>query len=84
MKFTITIDANPEEMRAFFGWPEVASLQQEMLDRIREQMKAGETDFDPMTLMQPYLVPNMHNLETFQKAFWQSFADASQGKAPKD
>ena len=84
MKFTVTIDATPEEMRTFFGWPEVTPLQQEMLDRIREQMKAGEAGFDPMTLMQPYLAPNMRNVEAFQKAFWQTFANASQGKAPKD
>lgn len=84
MKFTVTIDATPEEMRTFFGWPEVAPLQQEMLDRIREQLKAGEAGFDPMTLMQPYLAPDMRNVEAFQKAFWQSFASASQGKSPKE
>ena len=84
MKVTVTIDATPEEMRTFFGWPEVAPLQQEMLDRIREQLKTGEEGFDPMALMQPYLAPNMRNLEAFQKAFWQSFANASQGKTSKE
>ncbi|HEX9583350.1 MAG TPA: DUF6489 family protein [Gammaproteobacteria bacterium] len=84
MKFTVTIDATPEEMRTFFGWPEVAPLQQEMLDGIREQLKAGESGFDPMTLMQPYLAPNMRNVEAFQKAFWQSFANVSQEKSPKE
>ena len=84
MKFTVTIDATPEEMRTFFGWPEVAPVQQEMLERIREQLNAGEGGFDPMTLMQPYLAPNMRNMEAFQKAFWQSFANSTSAKTPKD
>ena len=84
MKFTVTIDATPEEMRAFLGWPEVAPLQQEMLDRISEQMKGGEAGFDPVSLMQPYLAPNMRSVEAFQKAFWQSFANTSQGKPSKE
>ncbi len=84
MKFTVTIDATPEEMRAFFGWPEVAPIQKEMMDRIRDQLKAGEAGFDPTTLMQPYLAPNIRNVEAFQKAFWQSFANASPEKPPKE
>lgn len=84
MQFTITIDATAEEMRTFLGWPEVAPLQQDMLDRISESMKAGDATFDPMALMQPYLAPNLQNLEAFQKAFWQSIAKASPGKPSKD
>ena len=84
MQFTITIDATPEEMRTFLGWPDVAPLQQEMLDRISENLKAGKAGFDPMTLMQPYLTPNLRNLEAFQKAFWQSFAGAPEEKPSGD
>ncbi len=84
MQIKITLDATPEEMRAFFGWPDVGPLHQEMLDGIREKIRAGDAGFDPMTLMQPYLAPNMQNLEAFQKAFWESFANPSTDKTPKE
>ena len=83
MQIKITVDATPEEMRRFFGLPDVTLLQEEMIERIREKMKAGDEGFDPLTLMQPYLVPNMSNLEAMQKAFWESFAAASGGKSSK-
>ena len=83
MQIKITLDATPEEMRAFFGWPDVGPLQREMLDGIREKIKAGEAGFDPMTLMQPYLSSNVQNLEAFQKAFWQSFTAPSTDETQK-
>lgn len=83
MQIKITVDATPEEMRRFFGLPDVGPLQEEMLERVREKMRAGDAGFDPLTLMQPYLAPNMSNLEAMQKAFWESFAAASGGKPAK-
>ena len=83
MQIKITVDATPEEMRRFFGLPDVSALQEEMLQSLREKMKAGEAGFDPMTLMKPYLAPNMSNFEAMQKAFWESFGSADSGKAGK-
>lgn len=83
MQIKITVDATPEEARRFFGLPDVGPLQDEMLDRVREKMKAGEAGFDPFTLMQPYLAPSMSSLEAMQKAFWESMAAASGEKSAK-
>lgn len=83
MQFKITVDATPEEMRAFFGLPNVAPLQQEMLEKIREKMQQGEDGFDPLSLMRPYLAPDMSSLEAMQKAFWQAFSGGSDAKASK-
>lgn len=83
MQIKITVDATPEEIRRFFGLPDVGPLQEEMLERVREKMKAGEAGFDPLALMQPYLAPNMSSLEAMQKAFWESFSSASGGESSK-
>lgn len=84
MQIKITVDATPEEARRFFGLPDVGPLQQEMLERVREKIRAGDAAFDPLTLMQPYLAPNMSNIEAMQKAFWESFSSApGDGKASK-
>ena len=37
MKIKFDIEATPQELRSFFGLPDIESLQQEMLDRLREQ-----------------------------------------------
>jgi hypothetical protein len=83
MQIKLTVDATPEEIRRFFGLPDVGPLQEEMLERVREKMKAGEAGFDPLALMQPYLAPNMSSLEAMQKAFWESFSSASGGESSK-
>ena len=47
MKVNITLDGTPDEVRAFFGWPPLATLQEEWLNKMREQMAAGA---DPSAL----------------------------------
>lgn len=83
MQIKITVDATPEEVRRFFGLPDVSPLQEEMLERVREKMKAGEPGFDAWTLMQPYLAPNVSSLEAMQKSFWEAFANAAKGGGDK-
>lgn len=83
MQIKITVDATPEEIRRFFGLPDVGPLQEEMLERVRGKMKAGEAGFDPLALMQPYLAPNMSSLEAMQKVYWESFSSASGGESSK-
>jgi hypothetical protein len=70
MKIRVDIDISPQELRESFGLPNVQDLQQELLDRIREQVSAGAEGFDPLSLMKPLLPPHMQNLEALQKAFW--------------
>lgn len=67
MKFTINIDMTPEELRKALGLPDVAALQDEMVNRIREQMDAGAEGYDPLTLLKPYLNQGMGSMEAFQK-----------------
>lgn len=83
MQIKITVDATPEEVRRFFGLPDVSPLQQEMIEKIREKMKEGEAAFDPLTMMRPYLTPNASALEAMQKAFWESVTGTSRGASSK-
>jgi len=65
----ISIDMTPEEMRTLMGWPDVQGLQQEMIDKIREQMNAGAEGYDPLSLMQPFFAQSASSMESFQKMF---------------
>lgn len=63
----ISIDMTPQEMRTLMGWPDVQGLQQEMIDKIREQMNAGAEGYDPLSLMQPFFAQSASSMESFQK-----------------
>ena len=78
MKITIDIEATAEEMREFFGLPNVQPLQEDILNTVRENMKKGVTGFDAFTLMKPMLPQQIQSMESIQKAFWDAFAKAGE------
>ncbi|WP_299177014.1 DUF6489 family protein [uncultured Neptuniibacter sp.] len=67
MKFKIDIDMSPEELRKVLGLPDVQKFQQDMMDKITEQMEAGAEGYDPLTLFKPYLTSGLGSMEALQK-----------------
>jgi hypothetical protein len=67
MNFKIDVDITPEEMRKLLGLPDIAGLQEDMIQKIREQMEAGAEGYDPLTLMKPYMTSGLGSMEAFQK-----------------
>jgi len=80
MKITFDIDATPQELRSFFGLPNIEPLQEEMLAMIRKNMTAGMEGFDPATLMKPFLPEHLQSLTTLQKAYWQAILGNTNGQ----
>lgn len=83
MKIHFDIDATPQELRSFFGLPDIEPMQQEMLEMVRKNMHAGMEGFDAMSLMKPWLPAHMQNMEMMQKAFWEAFGSSSQSDGAK-
>lgn len=77
MKINIEVDLSPEELRAFLGLPDVKPLQDEMLRKAGEQLASGSAAQDAMGLMAPFLAPQAGAIDAFQRAFWQTFANAT-------
>lgn len=75
MKLRVDVDATPEELRRFFGLPDVQPLNEELVDTLRRRMAEGVEGYDPMSLMSR----NASTLETLQQLFWSSFANAASG-----
>ncbi|MBY4678701.1 DUF6489 family protein [Marinobacterium arenosum] len=67
MKFKIDVEMTPEELRKAMGLPDVTGLQEEMMDKIREQMEAGVEGYDALTLFKPYLTSGLGSMEVMQK-----------------
>ena len=72
MKATIEIDATPQEMRELLGLPDVQSMQQEAMEKIREKLLSGIESNDMAELMKLYMpMPEqMSAMEGFQKTMW--------------
>jgi hypothetical protein len=70
MKITIDIDGTPEEMRAFFGLPDVAAMQARVLAEVEKQMMANLKAMDAETMIRTWLPVSMQGWEQMQKAFW--------------
>ena len=83
MKINITVDVTPDELRAFFGLPDVQGLQAEMIEKIRERMQAGAEGFDPLSLMRPFIAPNLQGMEAMQRAFWSGVSEMAGAGEPK-
>lgn len=82
MKIRIDIDVTPEELRQFFGLPEVEPLQQELLDELKRRWQEGVDGYDPATLLSPVLPAQMQVFEALQKNLWNAM-QTMQGKPQK-
>ena len=77
MKITFDIEATPQELRTFFGLPDVETFQKEMMDQIRGKMLNGVEGFDPLSIMKPLLPEHMMPVSSLQKMFWDVFTKTS-------
>ncbi len=83
MKITVEIDATPQEVREFFGLPDVQPLQNEILQKLQQEMANGTTGLDAISLMKPILPAHMQSLEAMQSAFWNAFNSAKPADSKK-
>jgi hypothetical protein len=89
MKVRIEMDMSPEEARTFMGLPDIAPLQQQVLEEMRERMRAAFDAGDPEAMRKawtPFFGGNMGGgpeaFQKFQKFFWDS-ATLTAGGKPK-
>ena len=80
MKINIEIDISPEEFRKLMGWPDVRGFQDELLDHLRQQMRAGAEGYDPLSLMKPFMSQAAGTMDTFQKIMGGLMQNYGQGE----
>lgn len=68
MKFSIDIDCTPEEARAFFGLPNVETLNKAIMDQVQARMMDHMKAMAPDEIMKAWM-PNGAAWEQFQKMF---------------
>jgi Family of unknown function (DUF6489) len=69
MKVNFTIDCTPEEARAFFGLPDLSSVHEAYLDKLKSTITDGVTpaDFEKMT--RAWMPGIADGFEQWQKLF---------------
>ena len=67
MNIKIDIDITPEEFRELMGWPNVQGFQQDLMEKIREQMNVGAEGYDPRKLFEAFVSQSTNSMATFQK-----------------
>ncbi|GAB5468782.1 MAG: DUF6489 family protein [Rhodospirillales bacterium] len=83
MKIKIDIECSPKEARDFLGLPDVAPMQDRLLEAIEERMKSSVKTLDGGELWKSWmplataLGGGAEGLERFQRLFWPLAGDAA-------
>ena len=69
MKIKLDIDCSPEELRGFFGLPDVRVMQEQLLKDVEAQMRAGIKALDPEVMLKAWMPTGMQGFEKLQEMF---------------
>lgn len=87
MKVKINVECTPDEARAFLGLPDVTPLQDDMLNKMREQMDAAAEAMNPEQMMKTIfpagLPAGTEGLADLQNMFWSAFSGDAMGQSGK-
>jgi hypothetical protein len=83
MKISFDIDCTPDELRGFFGLPDVTAMQQQLLKEVEERMRANLKALDPETMLKTWLPAGLKGFEQLQEMFRSQMAGQTGGGAGK-
>jgi hypothetical protein len=69
MKISLDVDCTPEELRAFFGLPDVKPMQEALLKEVEERLRASMNALDPETMLKTWLPAGLKGFEQLQEMF---------------
>jgi hypothetical protein len=70
VKIKLDIDCTPEEMRAFFGLPDVKPMQEALLAELQQRLAAGLKAMDPEAMLKTWLPAGLKGFEQLQEMFF--------------
>jgi len=76
MKIKLDIDCTPDEVREFFGLPQVKPLQEELLKEVQERLRANIKAMDPETMLRTWLPATLKGFEQLQEMFFSRMGSA--------
>ena len=70
MKIKLDIDCTPDEVREFFGLPQVKPLQEQLLQEVQERLRTNIKAMDPETMLKTWLPATLKGFEQLQEMFF--------------
>jgi len=74
MKISLDIDCTAEEVRKFFGLPEIQPLQETLLKEVQERMSANIKAMDAKAMIETWLPATLKGFEQLQQMFMAQMA----------
>jgi hypothetical protein len=82
MKFKFDIECTPEEARAFVGLPNIAPMQERMMNELEEKMQDNIRNLSPEEMVKTWMPATIQGWGDMQKMFWGQMGMQTPG-APK-
>ena len=80
MKISFDIDCTPEELRGFFGLPDVKPMHEALLKEVEERLRADLQALDPEAMLKTWLPAGLKGFEQLQEMFLNQMGGRSPGK----
>jgi len=78
MKFNIEVDCTPDEARRFLGLPDIAPMQQRLIEEMESRLKEVVKTADAKTMLEYWMPIGMKGVEEWQSV-WTQLAAAAAG-----
>lgn len=69
MKISLDVDCTPEELRGFFGLPDVTAMQERLLQEVEQRLRTNLQALDPETMLKTWLPAGLKGFEQLQEMF---------------
>lgn len=83
MKVNIELDLTPEEARRFFGLPDITPLQEQVMERIQDQIKASADPAYLGKLASQMVAGGMQSVDSFQRTFFDMLSNSTKTKSTR-
>ena len=80
MKISLDIECTPEELRGFFGLPDVKPMQEQLLKEVEARLRANVKALDPETMLKTWLPAGLKGFEQLQEIFLNPMPGRGSGK----
>ncbi len=79
MKFTVDLECTPEEARKFLGLPDVAPMQQKIMEELEARMQDNIRSLDPETFVKTWFPVMIEGWGDLNKMFWSQMGVTAPG-----
>lgn len=75
MKITVDIECTPQELRTFFGMPDLEPMQKAVMDEMQRRMMSAMDQVSPTAVVKDWMAP----MTAMQQALFGAFASGMPG-----